>query len=89
MVMWLQDQLMGIRLCRKQVQDRYGWSEPTLDRRIADGTIPKPLPFGGRPMWTLLSLVKAELGGQLRAPVSSEPTPVLSSKSPVPGQTSA
>lgn len=89
MLMWLKDQLLGIRLDRKQLQQRYGWSEPTVDRRIRDGTIPKPLPFGGRPMWRLGDLADAELAGRLPRPVSVEPIPISSSKPPIPGQTSA
>ncbi|MGH8022230.1 MAG: helix-turn-helix transcriptional regulator [Limisphaerales bacterium] len=87
--MWLQDQLLGIRLDRKQLQQRYGWSESTVDRRIADGTIPKPLRFGGRPMWRLGDLAHAEIAGQLPCPVSSEPAPVLSTNLPRSGRTSA
>ncbi|HXC34254.1 MAG TPA: hypothetical protein VNV43_00150 [Candidatus Acidoferrales bacterium] len=89
MLMWLKDQLLGVRLDRKQLQQRYGWSEATLDRRIADGKLPKPIRFGGRPCWRLGDLADAELAGQLDSPVSGEPTPVSSSKSPIPGQTSA
>ncbi|MGH7979967.1 MAG: helix-turn-helix transcriptional regulator [Limisphaerales bacterium] len=89
MLMWLKDQLLGVRLDRKQLQQRYGWSESTVDRRIADGTIPKPLRFGGRPMWRLGDLADAELTGQLPCPVSSEPAPVLSTNLPRSGRTSA
>jgi hypothetical protein len=69
--MWLQDQVLGVRLDRKQLQSRYGWSESTVDRRIQDGTIPKPIRFGGRPCWRLLDLAQAELAGQLPCPVSA------------------
>ncbi|HEV2319198.1 MAG TPA: hypothetical protein VGV18_05575 [Verrucomicrobiae bacterium] len=89
LLMWLKDQLLGVRLDRKQLQQRYGWSESTVDRRIADGTIPKPLRFGGRPMWRLGDLAEAELAGQLPRPASAEPTPVSSSNSTIDGQTSA
>ena len=88
-VLWLHDQLLGVRLDRKQLQQRYGWSEATLNRRIADGTIPKPIKFGGRPMWTLLALSEAELAGQLPAPMSSEPIQETSSKTEAAGQTSS
>ena len=87
-VLWLHDQLMGVRLDRKQLQQRYNWSEATLNRRITDGTVPKPMRFGGRPMWTLLALSEAELTGQLPAPMSIEPTPEPSSKVEPAGQTS-
>jgi len=69
--LWLQDQLLGIRLDRKQVQARYGWSESTLDRRIRDGSFPPPIQFGGRPMWRLGDLAEAEFSGQLPVPVSA------------------
>lgn len=69
--MWLTDQLLGVRLSRKELQDRYGWSESTLDRRIQDGTIPRPVRFGGRPTWRLLDLAEAELAGTLPSPVSA------------------
>ena len=42
-LLWLQDQLEGIRLDRKGLQQRYGWSEATVDRRIADGDHPRSL----------------------------------------------
>lgn len=71
MVLWLQDQLLGIRLDRKQLMQRYGWSEATLDRRIADGTVPIPMRLGGRPYWTLLQLSEVELTGRLPAPLSA------------------
>lgn len=89
LIMWLKDQLLGVRLDYKQLQQRYGWSESTVKRRIADGTIPKPLRFGGRPMWRLGDLADAELAGQLPAPVSSEPNPVSSTKPAPAGQTSS
>ena len=88
-VMWLHDQLTGIRLDRKQVQSRYGWSESTLERRIADGTMPKPIRLGGRPLWTLLALSEAEHGGDLPRPVSEQPTPETSSKGEATGQASS
>lgn len=89
LLMWLKDQLFAVRLDRRAVQQRYNWSESTVDRRIADGTIPKPIPFGGRPMWRLGDLVDAEYAGQLPCPVSNEPTPVSSTKSAPAGQTSS
>ena len=67
----LKDQLLGIRLDRKALQARYGWSEATVDRRIADGSIPRPIHFGGRPMWRLGDLADAEIGGRLPKPVSA------------------
>jgi len=69
--LWLQDLVLGIRLDRKQVQSRYNWSESTLDRRIRDGSFPRPIQFGGRPMWRLSDLAEAEVAGQLPCPVSA------------------
>jgi hypothetical protein len=89
LLMWLKDQLLGVRLDHKQLQQRYGWSDSTVDRRIADGTIPKPIKFGGRPMWRLGDLAEAEYLGRLPCPVSGEPTPFSSSKSSIGGQTSS
>ena len=40
-------------------------------------------------MWRLDDLAEAELAGRLPAPISEEPTPVSSSKSPTNGQPSA
>lgn len=71
LLLWLKDQLLGVRLDRKAVQARYGWSERTMDRKIADGTIPKPIQWGGRPVWRLGDLANAELSGQLPPPVSA------------------
>ncbi|HEV2329426.1 MAG TPA: hypothetical protein VGY56_11635 [Verrucomicrobiae bacterium] len=85
LLMWLKDQLLGIRLDRKQLQQRYGWSEPTVDRRIAD----EPIAFGGWPMWRLGDLVDAEYAGQIQRPVSGAPRTLSSSKLSNPGQTSA
>lgn len=88
MLMWLKDQLLGVRLDRKQIQQRYGWSESTLERRITDGTMPKAIRLGGRPLWRLGDLADAELAGQLPCPVSGEPAPVSSTKAAGAGQTS-
>lgn len=71
LLLWLKDQLLGVRLDRKAVQARYGWSERTMDRRVADGTLPKPIQFGGRPMWRLGDLAEREAAAILPPPVSA------------------
>jgi predicted DNA-binding transcriptional regulator AlpA len=58
------------RLHKKDVQARYGWSRATLDRKIASGHFPKPVRFGGQPLWRLDDLETAETGGQLPRPAS-------------------
>lgn len=58
------------RLHKKDVQARYGWSRATLDRKIAGGHFPRPVRFGGQPVWRLEDLEAAELAGQIAPPAS-------------------
>jgi len=59
------------RLHKKDIQSRYGWSRATLDRKIAGGHFPRPVRFGGQPVWRLEDLEAAEIAGLLPQPASA------------------
>ena len=66
----LQRAVLGVpRLHRKDIMARYGWTKSTLDRHRH--LLPKPIRFGGQPLWRLEDLEAAETAGQLPCPVSS------------------
>ena len=58
------------RLHRKEVCQRYGWSDRTFFRKQRAGQLPAPIRLGG-PLWRLTDLEAMEQSGRLPRPKSA------------------